>query len=220
MDLYHGSEYIIEHPKYHGGKEYNDYGYGFYCAKESDMAAEWSVSRDHHGYVNHYIIDTRDFKMLDLNQYTILTWLAILLENRTFDTETMLAREAKNYIIKEFVVPYDKYDIIKGYRADDSYFSFAQDFINGAISYGQLSRAMKLGELGEQIVLKSKITFEMIKWVEANETRKEIWLPKKERRDYQARADYKAISLEEYQKGDLYITKILDEEIKKDDARL
>ena len=42
-----------------------------------------------------------------------------------------------------------------GYRADDSYFSFASDFINGAISYRQLCNAMCLGKLGQQFVLKS-----------------------------------------------------------------
>ncbi|MBR3378805.1 MAG: DUF3990 domain-containing protein, partial [Bacillus sp. (in: Bacteria)] len=156
----------------------------------------------------------------DLNQYTILTWLAVLLENRTFDVETMLAKEAKQYIIREFSVPYEKYDIIKGYRADDSYFSFAQDFINGGISYSQLSKAMKLGKLGEQIVLKSRKSFELVQWVDAKEARKKIWLPKRERRDRTARADYRKISMEEYRKNDLYITKILDEEIKKDDSRL
>lgn len=220
MDIYHGSEFIIEHPQYHGGKEYNDYGYGFYCTEEADMAAEWSVSADHHGYINHYVIHPEGLKILDLNQYTILTWLAVLLENRTFDVETMLAKEAKQYIIREFSVPYEKYDIIKGYRADDSYFSFAQDFINGGISYSQLSKAMKLGKLGEQIVLKSRKAFELVQWVDAKEARKEIWLPKRERRDRTARADYRKISMEEYRKNDLYITKILDEEIKKDDSRL
>lgn len=69
-------------------------------------------------------------------------------------------------------------------------------------------------------MLKSRKTFEMVKWIDAKEARKEIWLPKKEKRDYRARADYGIISRGEYQKGDLYITKILDEEIKKDDSRL
>lgn len=35
------------------------------------------------------------------------------------------------------------------------YFSFAQDFVAGVISLEKLSEAMRLGKLGEQIVLKS-----------------------------------------------------------------
>ena len=49
-----------------------------------------------------------------------------------------------------------EYDVIIGYRADDSYFSFAKDFINNTISVEQLAEAMRLGELGIQIVLKSE----------------------------------------------------------------
>lgn len=70
-----------------------------------------------------------------------------------------LAAEAKEYILKNFKIEYEEYDAIVGYRADDSYFSFAQDFINGSISYRQLNRAMHLGKLGQQFVLKSKKHF-------------------------------------------------------------
>ena len=220
MDIYHGSQFIIENPVFHGGKAYNDYGYGFYCTEHEQMAAEWSVSPEHNGYINHYRIDLDKMKMLNLIQYSTMTWLAILLENRTFDEDTLLAREAKRYIIKEFLIEYENYDIIRGYRADDSYFSFAQDFINGAISYEQLSKAMKLGKLGEQIVLKSKRAFEEIRWIEAKEASKDIWLPGKEKRDQSARKEYRKMSNEPYRKGALYITRILDEEMKLDDARL
>lgn len=44
--LYHGSEKIIEKPVYGFGKAYNDYGLGFYCTEELDMAKEWGVSRE------------------------------------------------------------------------------------------------------------------------------------------------------------------------------
>ena len=187
MHIYHGSQYIIEQPRLHGGKPYNDYGYGFYCTESEDMAAEWSVSPEHNGYVNHYQIDEHKLKVLNLNQCSILTWLAILLENRTFDIGTMLAREAKSYLLKEFIIPYEGYDIIIGYRADDSYFSFAQDFLNGSISYNQLSKAMYLGKMGEQVVLKSQTAFANVKWKGVKEVSNKIWLPRKENRDLKAR---------------------------------
>ena len=86
----------------------------------------------------------------------MLHWLTILLENREFDTSAPLAAEAKEYLMNTFHLDYKSADIIIGYRADDSYFSFASDFINGAISYRQLCNAMRLGKLGQQFVLKSK----------------------------------------------------------------
>lgn len=42
------------------------------------------------------------------------------------------------------------------------YFSFAQDFVAGVISLEKLSEAMRLGKLGEQIVLKSPKAFDQI----------------------------------------------------------
>ena len=219
MKLYHGSQFIIEKPGYRKGKAHNDYGYGFYCTEYPDLAREWSVDISHDGYINCYELDTTELTMLDLNQYGTLTWLSILLENRIFDLNTPLSREAANYIENEFGIDYSGYDLIKGYRADDCYFSFAYDFINGAISLEQLSEAMHLGELGNQIVLKSRNSFDKIKLISTEEVKKEIWLPKKEARNFKAKKAYHSID-KKYIKGDLYILRILDEEIKRDDARL
>ena len=164
MILYHGSKDIIEKPIYGQGKKYNDYGLGFYCTDNIELAKEWGTSFERSGYANRYQIDCTELKILDLNdaQHCILHWLAILLSNREFDTPAGLALEAKEFLKKNFMLDYKEYDIIKGYRADDSYFSFAQDFINGTISYRQLNNAMYLGKLGIQYVLKSKEAFNRI----------------------------------------------------------
>ena len=164
MKLYHGSENIIEKPVYGYGKKYNDYGVGFYCTEDIGMAKEWAVDADRDGYANSYELDIVDLKVLNLcdERYIMLHWLAILLQNRTFHSMSPLAEESKQYILKHFLISYEEYDIMIGYRADDSYFSFAQDFINGVISYRQLCNAMYLGKLGQQIVLKSKKAFEKI----------------------------------------------------------
>ena len=220
MILYHGSEFIIEKPRYKGSKPYNDYGYGFYCTEYPDLAREWCVSSDRNGYLNKYDICMDGLTILCLNDYPVITWLSILLENRTFDISTPLAKEAFTYILHEFSIDYGSFDLIKGYRADDSYFSFAQDFISGVISYEQLCEAMHLGDLGNQLVLKSKKAFEHIKFVEATEVSKEIWYPKKEERDRKARQKYNAVDKVNYIRGALYITGILDREMKRDDVRL
>ena len=54
-----------------------------------------------------------------------------------------ISEKAKEYLMNTFHLDYKSADIIIGYRADDSYFSFASDFINGAISYRQLCNAMR-----------------------------------------------------------------------------
>lgn len=220
--LYHGSCSIIEKPVFGQGKRYNDYGLGFYCTDNLDMAKEWGVSHDRDGYANCYELDCDGLRILDLNdpQYCILHWLAVLLENREFDVPSALALEAKEYILKNFSVDYKDYDAIIGYRADDSYFSFAQDFINGTISYRQLNNAMHLGKLGQQFVLKSKKAFDCIRFVGYEVAEHEEWYAKQRSRDQKARRQYFDVERFKRQRGDLYIMQIMDEEMKPNDPRL
>ena len=117
--IYHGSDHIIEKPKFSYGKPYNDYGIGFYCTQNPNMAKEWGVGIDHNGYANRYKIECDGLTILDLNApgYTMLQWLTILLENREFDTSAPLAAEAKEYLMNTFHLDYKSADIIIGYRA-------------------------------------------------------------------------------------------------------
>ena len=213
---------IIEKPIYGQGKKYNDYGLGFYCTDNIELAKEWGTSFERSGYANRYQIDCTELKILDLNddKYCILHWLAILLSNREFDTPAGLALEAKEFLKKNFMLDYKEYDIIKGYRADDSYFSFAQDFINGTISYRQLNNAMYLGKLGIQYVLKSKEAFNRIVFDGYEEAEYKEWYAKKMKRDKSARREYFDVERNRRQRGDIYITQILDEEMSPDDKRL
>ena len=161
ITLYHGSENIIEMPTFGKGKRNNDFGLGFYCTESKALAMEWAVSDLHDGYANRYTLDTEYLKVLHLNspQYTILNWIAVLVEHRLFTLKNPVARRAKQYLIDNFAVNVNAYDIITGYRADDSYFDYAESFLNNTISVEQLAQAMRLGKLGEQIVIKSQFAF-------------------------------------------------------------
>lgn len=220
--IYHGSDHVIEEPKFGFGKPYNDYGIGFYCTENPNMAKEWGVGANHDGYANQYELECDGLKILNLNdrQYGLLHWLAILLENRNFDASTPLAAEARAYLLKTFHLDYQSADVIVGYRADDSYFSFASDFINGAISYRQLGNAMRLGKLGQQIVLKSEEAFGQLHFTGYELASTQEWYKKKLFRDRTARSQYFDLERNHRQHGDLYITAILDEEMKPNDPRL
>ena len=119
-----------------------------------------------------------------------------------------------------FAIDYENYDAIIGYRADDSYFSFAQDFINGTISYRQLNNAMHLGKLGQQFVLKSEIAFERIQYVGYEVAECSEWYAKKMLRDKNARREYFSEERNRRRRGDLYITQLMDEEMMPNDPRL
>lgn len=220
--LYHGSENIIQNPQHGLGKKYNDYGLGFYCTESIDMAKEWGVSLEKDGYANCYELVCDGLDILNLNDenYCVLHWLTILLENREFDIPSALALEAKEYLIRNFSVDYERYDAIVGYRADDSYFSFAQDFINGTISYRQLNRAMHLGKLGQQFVLKSRKAFEHIQYLGYEVAESSEWYAKKMLRDRAARREYFNVERNKRERGDIYIMQIMDEEMGVDDLRI
>ena len=83
----------------------------------------------------------------------------MLLENRTFRVSGDIAPLARTFLLDRFSVDYHSYDLMRGYRADDSYFSFANAFLNNGLSLSRLERAMALGNLGEQVVVRSEKAF-------------------------------------------------------------
>lgn len=193
MIIYHGSKDIIEKPEFGKGNQKNDYGLGFYCTENLELAKEWACSNNEtNGYANQYEIDLSDYNVLDLREekYSILNWMALLLKFRTFDLNTPISVQAKEYILENFYVDVEEYDLIIGYRADDSYFSFAKDFINNTISVEQLAEAMHLGELGIQIVLKSKKAFDTVKYKSYELAECKEYYVKRVSRDKKARETY------------------------------
>ena len=169
LTIYHGSSKIIERPDFGTGNPHNDYGLGFYCTESMELAKEWASSTETDGFANQYQLNLTGLSTLSLTSgdYHILNWLSVLLENRRFRIDGAIAQQAKAYISENFSVDYKQYDIIRGYRADDSYFSFANAFLNNTISVTQLEKAMVLGKLGEQIVLISQKAFASIEFVNA-----------------------------------------------------
>lgn len=222
MILYHGSENIVEQPAFGLGKPHNDYGRGFYCTESKEMACEWAVGFNHDGYANKYEIDLDGLNILNLNSddFGTLHWLTVLLENRLFDVRSPLAKEARAYLVDTFSVPLSDADIVVGYRADDSYFTFAHDFISGSISYRQLRNAMQLGELGLQYMIKSERAFQRLRFLSAEKSLRSIWLPRRELRDRSARDRYFDHERSHRKKGDLFIQQIIDEEMGPGDDRL
>ena len=211
IDIYHGSDHIIEQPVFGAGKTHNDYGRGFYCTEHAELAKEWACSADSDGYVNHYQLECDGLKVLNLNapEYNILNWLAILLENRKFNVADGLPQRAKAYLLENFKVDYKKYDVIFGYRANDSYFSYAGDFVNGTLSLSDLSEAMRLGKLGEQVVLKSNKAFDALTFIEADKAPRQEYFAKYKLRDEEARAKYRQIASKPVAESEMYVLDII-----------
>ena len=218
--LYHGSQYIIKKPRFGVGNKHNDYGLAFYCTEDIELAKEWACTEEKSGYVNSYLLQAEDLTELNLcdGTYHILNWLAILLENRIFRVNSELKSLAKDYILNNFMPDYKKYDIIRGYRADDSNFSFANAFLNNQISLQQLEKAMVLGDLGQQVAVRSQKAFGCLNFTDVEIAESNIYFPRKMLRDETARGAYRnerALSL-----SGTYILDILRQKWGNDDERL
>lgn len=221
ITIYHGSSKVVEEPKFGEGKTYNDYGQGFYCTEDLELAKEWACTNNVQGYVNKYKLDLSNLKVLDLSneKYTILNWIAILMENRIVNLSTFIQKQAKEYLIKNFLPDYQNYDVIFGYRADDAYFLFARAFVSNEISLSQLGLAMKLGKLGFQYCVKSEKAFNELKYLGYVNADKTIYYNKKKDREKEARDEYQK-EITYFDLDGIYMRDIIREGIRNDDKRL
>ena len=223
IELLHGSDHVIEKPDFHLGKTNNDYGRGFYCTRELPMAMEWACKQNTDGFVNKYSLEQDSLKVLNLldGDYNILHWMALLLKNRTFRLSNEIAIDARDYIIENFSIDLSNYDVVVGYRADDSYFSFAESFVQNGLPLRTLNQALRLGKLGEQTVIISEKAFDNLKFEEVELADKTIHYPKFIKRDTSARETYRnEIRKDRSYKEDIFVLDILREEMKNDDSRI
>lgn len=222
MILYHGSISIIEQPTFGKGKRHNDYGLGFYCTQSLELAKEWAVEEKRDGYANKYALNLQGLTILDLSQkgFTTLHWITLLLQNRVFTLKNDITKAGKNYLIEHFSLPVKEYDIIKGYRADDSYFAYAESFLNNTISVQRLSEALRLGNLGEQVVLMSQKSFGQLKFLGYEIADAATYYPLRRARNEQARMEFLSNRQGTPTPDDLYLNDIIRGGIEPDDPRL
>ena len=194
MKIYHGSPFEIPQPLLSRGKPHNDYGRGFYCTEDIEMAREWACKgKEPPGFANAYDLSMEGLSVLDLSssKYTILNWMAVLLANRTFDLDTDIAIEVRDYLVENFMPPIAEADVVKGYRADDSYFNYADSFVNNALSLRRLDEALHLGQLGMQVALRTERAFDNLSYLGADTVAWDVYHPRYASRDADARSQWR-----------------------------
>ena len=211
--IYHGSVKIIEQPQYGAGRKDNDYGLGFYCTEDMELAKEWAASDERGGFVNCYEVEEDGMCFLDLQQIPeesgsysaqermILQWMALLVDNRAIRLGSPVERRGKEYLVSRFLPDISKYDCLIGYRADDSYFSYARAFLSNTLTIGQLSAAMRLGNLGLQYVIRSPRMFDRIRFLETVPVDGGVYFPKRMQRDQSARKEFRRMLDQEAGEG-------------------
>ena len=223
MKLLHGTDHIIETPDITIGNPHNDYGMGFYCTKVDEMAREWACKKNNNGFVNVYDFDDTGLNVLNLldGNHTVLNWIALLLQFRTFKLDSEIAMDARDYLIEHYAIDLSSYDVVIGYRADDSYFQYAESFVSNALPLRSLNTALRLGKLGEQTVVISQRGFDRLKFLEAYPVDKSVYYPKFADRDSTARDTYrKEIKQSKSYRDDIFVMDILREEMANDGPRI
>lgn len=162
--LFHGTPNKIVTPTFGLGEDRHDYGRGFYLTEDFNLAKEWAVCRPDksNGWVHTYILDMSNLKVLDFQQLDVLVWLAELMKHRA-------AADSKRYrllsarFIDKYGIDTSGYDVIKGWRANASYFYIAKEFVKDNIDIEILEELLSLGRLEIQYCLKSELAFSKLK---------------------------------------------------------
>lgn len=158
--LYHGTSDKIISPTYGLGNEKHDYGKGFYLTESIELAKEWAVCKpnDTSGWVHKFILDTEGLKILDFQEKNVLAWLAELMKHRDASDSKRYHMLAKKFIDK-YGIDSTQYDVIKGWRANASYFYIAKEFVRDNVDLDILEELLSLGGLGIQYCIKSELAY-------------------------------------------------------------
>jgi len=173
MIFYHGSNQEIIKPIINGSNENNDYGPSFYLTQDYDQACLWACKNNSFGIVNKYYVEKKDFeslKILDLtdkSKFSVITWISILMHFRKLSSSYKEELENELEYIKKYYIDVSQYDIVIGFRADDSYFKFPLRFLSNSMSLEKLIKVYELGNLGIQYAFMSKRAINTLKHIES-----------------------------------------------------
>ena len=114
MELFHGSNVVVDQPKIITDGYYKDFGYGFYCTNLEKQAKRWALVKQHGHVVNVY--DYLENKSLNTLVFDEMTdeWLDFVVACRQG-------------------IKHD-YDMVEGPMADDTIWNYVDDFSRGDIS--------------------------------------------------------------------------------------
>ncbi|MDR1656782.1 MAG: DUF3990 domain-containing protein [Deltaproteobacteria bacterium] len=163
ITIYHGTSESNFKPRFGAGRDYHDYGNGFYSTEDIESAKEWaSQGQLNSGYVYEYELDISDLNILNLDAPKMLAWVSILMSHRRSKRIRGAALERCNKMIERYGIDVGGYDLIRGFRADDSYFQFTLDFMTDTITLENLMKSLVAGNLGFQVCVKSEKAYQRL----------------------------------------------------------
>ena len=144
MELFHGSNVVVEQPKIITDGHYKDFGYGFYCTNLEKQAKRWALVKQHGHVVNVY--DYLENKSLNTLVFGEMTdeWLDFVVACRQG-------------------IKHD-YDMVEGPMADDTIWNYVDDFTRGEISRTAFWELVKFKYPTHQIVFCSEKALKQLRF--------------------------------------------------------
>jgi len=226
LTLYHGSfnQKGIPQPRrdipgHTFGRIDMDFGTGFYLTPNANQAKEWAVRKGNNGSLNTYRLNIDGLHILHLEPEACcpLCWMTVMLYFRG----TRMQRRDKHWLIDNYYLDVDSYDLVCGLTADDQYYRIFNDFVTNQLSYRGLCKALLLGGLGRQYVIKSIKGYENLHFLNCNTVFSEIWLSRGSERHRIANEQYDVIQQQHcHSRDELFLADIISERIMPNDTRL
>lgn len=197
MKLYHGSPAENFVPQFGLGNDEHDYGRGFYTTPHPELGREWAVGQlqGKDGWLHVYDVELQGLEVFDFAEVGVLTWLAELMKHRAADDSPSYVRDAERFIAR-FGVDLSRYDVVRGWRADASYFFIAQLFVRNQLDIVALEEMLRLGDLGVQYFFRSERAFAALRELDAEKefVRASDYRMKYDERDRAARQHMREIA--------------------------
>ena len=160
LTFYHGSAAESVMPTYGLGDDRHDYGRGFYLSDDLALAKEWAVCRpnEKNGWVHAFRVTDPGLTMIDFEELGVLAWMAELMKHREAGKSRRFNMLSQKFIAK-YGVDSSGYDVIRGWRANASYFYIVTEFVHDEIDVEILGELLMLGGLGIQYCIKTPRAF-------------------------------------------------------------
>lgn len=222
MVVYHGAEKIIDQPRIIGDTSSGDFGAGFYCTTGENIARAWACTYTMSGYINQYEFTPNRLKVIDLcgGDYTILSWLAVILRYRSVDMKSSLTMERRDYIIENFYPDIEDADVIKGIGAGNSNFYFVKQFLNNSVSLNTFMDALGQSESNMQMVIKSEKALRKVIFLKAEPVLWNAYFSEAVDKDLALRQQFLLKKASERVSEELFITDIVKMKWTKDENKL
>lgn len=132
MQIYYGSNVIVNQPKIITDGFYKDFGYGFYCTNFEKQAKRWALTKKNKHVVNVYsYTENKNINCLIFKEMSD-EWLDFVVSSRQGERHD--------------------YDIVEGPMADDTIWNYVDDFARGLISRTAFWELVKFKYPTHQIV--------------------------------------------------------------------